>query len=300
MLDVKLTNNQHSVNFPQKECLSALEKDIAPTATFPLCFFTSFMAVTKLLSLYIFRFYLVILQLPHNNSSAVAASLPPSSDVELLLGKIRAALQDLFAMGGLKGFPSNGSPLSCNDLSSHKGQSFAFQRPLFTSTRSSASFCESLWFASEGAFRVPMLQSLYLEHQFVERDNPIELGWYSFLTYDVVWDDNMLSGALPPSIWNLCDKLVSLRLHGNMFAGLFLNRHCPNLPCKNLQFLDLGNNKFSGVFPEFITRFGGLKQLDLGNNMFTGSIPQSLAGLIRLEKRNLSHNNFSGVLTYFW
>ncbi|OMO54907.1 hypothetical protein CCACVL1_27475 [Corchorus capsularis] len=59
------------------------------------------------------------------------------------------------------------------------------------------------------------------------------------------------------------DWLVSLRLHANSLSGPLPEPALPNSTCKNLQSLDLGNNKFSGNFPEFITRFKALKELDL-------------------------------------
>lgn len=142
-----------------------------------------------------------------------------------------------------------------------------------------------------------MLQSLYLNINSLGGTIPLELGYSSSLS-DIDLGNNLLSGVLPPSIWNLCDKLVSLRLHGNLLSGSVPDPALPNSTCKSLQFLDLGGNKFTGNFPEFITRFLGLKQLDLGNNMFSGPIPENLAAL-SLEKLNLSHNNFSGVLPVF-
>ena len=107
--------------------------------------------------------------------------------------------------------------------------------------------------------------------------------------------DNLLNGSLPTSIWNLCDRLISLRLHGNSLSGSLPEPALPNSTCNSLQFLDLGHNKFSGNFPEFVTRFRILRLLDLANNVFSGSIPEGLGGL-NLEKLNLSYNNFSGVL----
>ena len=193
---------------------------------------------------------------------------------------------------------SNGTPLSCSDLSSpqwtnlslHKDPSLHLLSVQLPSANLSGSLPREL-----GEF--PLLQSLYLNINSLKGTIPLELGYSTSLS-DIDLGDNLLSGNLPPSIWNLCDKLVSLRLHGNSLSGTVPEPALPNSSCKSLQFLDLGSNKFSGNFPEFITRFGGLKQLDLGNNMFEGSIPQGLAGL-RLEKLNLSHNNFSGVLPFF-
>lgn len=108
----------------------------------------------------------------------------------------------------------------------------------------------------------------------------------------------MLTGTVPTSIWNLCDGLVSLKLHSNSLSGSLPGPALPNASCSNLGFLDLGQNKLTGVFPEFVTGFVGLKVLDLSSNTFYGEIPASLSGL-KLERLNLSYNNFSGVLPDF-
>lgn len=142
-----------------------------------------------------------------------------------------------------------------------------------------------------------MLQSLYLNVNSLSGTIPLELGYSSSLS-EIDLSNNLLTGALAPSIWNLCENLVSLRLHANSLSGPVPEPALPNSTCKNLQLLDLGDNKFSGNFPEFVTQFGGLKELDLGKNMISGTVPASLAQL-KLEKLNLSHNNFSGVLPVF-
>ncbi|XP_022152028.1 putative kinase-like protein TMKL1 isoform X2 [Momordica charantia] len=142
-----------------------------------------------------------------------------------------------------------------------------------------------------------MLQSLYLSINSLTGTIPLELGYSSSLS-DIDLSTNLLAGALPPSIWNLCEKLASVRLHGNSLSGSLPEPALPNSTCKNLEALDLGDNQISGTFPEFITRFQGLKVLDLGKNMLSGQIPQSL-GQLELEKLNLSNNNFSGMLPVF-
>jgi uncharacterized protein YjbI with pentapeptide repeats len=239
--------------------------------------------------------------------------LSGSTDVELLLGKIKASLQGntenlllsswnssvpLCQWRGLKWVFSNGSPLSCIDLSAPQWTNLSLYKDpslhLLSLQLPSANLTGSLP-RELGGFS--MLQSLYLNINSLGGTIPLELGYSSSLS-DIDLSDNVFSGALAPSVWNLCDRLVSLRLHGNSLTGSLPEPALPNTTCNNLQFLDLGSNKFSGSFPEFVTRFQGINELDLSGNMFSGPIPETLTGL-KLEKLNLSHNNFSGVLPFF-
>ncbi|XP_051142269.1 putative kinase-like protein TMKL1 isoform X2 [Andrographis paniculata] len=141
------------------------------------------------------------------------------------------------------------------------------------------------------------LQSLYLSVNSLTGAIPVELGYSTSLS-DIDLSHNLLEGSVPASIWNLCDGLISLKLHGNKLSDSPPEPALPDSNCKNLQFLDLGQNRFVGNFPEFIVGFHGLKELDLGDNMFSGQIPQTITGL-KLETLNLSHNNFTGVLPNF-
>ncbi|KAJ0052749.1 hypothetical protein Pint_01594 [Pistacia integerrima] len=267
------------------------------------------MAFFKLYSSYIFLF----LAIAFSASLTESLSSSSSQDVELLLGNIKASLQGntdnlllsswnlsvpLCQWRGLKWVFSNGSILSCTDLSSPQWTNLSLHRDLsihlYSIQLPSANLSGSLP-REVGEFS--MLQSLYLNINSLKGTIPLELGYSSSLS-DIDLGDNLFSGVLAPSIWNLCDKLVSLRLHGNSLSGALPGPALPNSTCKTFQFLDLGSNKFSGSFPEFITRFPSLKVLDLSNNMFSGSIPESLTGL-NLEKLNLSYNNLSGMLPFF-
>ncbi|XVF32249.1 hypothetical protein REPUB_Repub17cG0065200 [Reevesia pubescens] len=270
------------------------------------------MEVFKLYSFYIFSFFLFTKGLSTTLNESLSSS-SSSPNVELLLGKIKASLQGntenlllsswnssvpLCQWRGLKWAFSNGTPLSCNDLSSPQWTNLTLSKDpslhLVSLQLPSANLSGSLP-RELGEFS--MLQSLYLNINSLSGTIPLELGYSSSLS-DIDLSDNLLTGVLPPSIWNLCDRLVSLKLHGNSLSGSLPEPALPNSTCKNLQSLDFGNNKFSGNFPEFITRFQALKQLDLSGNMLSGSIPDSLATL-NFEKLNLSHNNFTGVLPVF-
>jgi hypothetical protein len=271
------------------------------------------MALLNLFSLYIVFFLLLFFFTEGTTLGEPAPLSSASSDVELLWGKIRASLQGntdnlllsswnasvpLCQWRGLKWVFSNGSPLLCSDVSSPQWTNLSlFKDPslhLLSLQLPSANLTGSLP-RELGEFS--MLQSLYLNINSLSGTIPLELGYSSSLS-DIDLGNNLLSGALAPSIWNLCDRLVSLRLHGNSLSGPVPEPALPNSTCKNLQVLDLGSNKLSGNFPEFVTQFHGLKELYLGDNVLSGSIPESLSGLT-LEKLNLSHNNFSGVLPVF-
>ncbi|XP_010532869.1 PREDICTED: putative kinase-like protein TMKL1 [Tarenaya hassleriana] len=242
-----------------------------------------------------------------------SSSSPESSDMKILLGKIKPSLQGnsdnlllsswnsslpVCQWRGVKWLFSDGSPLHCTDLSSPQWTNLSLFKDtslhLLSLQLPSANLTGSIP-REIGEFS--MLQSLFLNINSLTGSVPLELGYTSSLS-DVDLSGNTLAGVLPPSVWNLCDKLVSFRLHGNSLSGTLPEPALPDSTCDNLQVLDLGGNKFTGGFPEFITRFKGLKDLDLSSNVFEGPVHEGLAGL-KLERLNLSHNNFSGVLPNF-
>ncbi|KAK3032160.1 hypothetical protein RJ639_034985 [Escallonia herrerae] len=265
------------------------------------------MALLKLNSLY--TTFLVIF----TTSFTTLPLSSSSSEVELLLGKIKPTLQGktenlllsswnttvpLCQWQGLKWVFSNNTPLTCTDLSSPQWANLSlYEDPsvhLYSIQLPSAGLAGTL---PRELGELSTLRSLYLSVNSLFGNIPLELGYSSSLS-EVDFGNNLLNGSLPTSIWNLCDRLISLRLHGNFLTGSLPEPALPNATCKNLQFLDFGHNAFSGNIPEFITRFHGLKELDFGSNMLSGSVPIGIAEL-SLEKLNLSHNNFSGVLPNF-
>ncbi|KAG6429067.1 hypothetical protein SASPL_107106 [Salvia splendens] len=236
-----------------------------------------------------------------------------ASDVELLLQKIKPSLQGtsenlllltwnttvpLCQWRGLKWAFTNGSALLCTDLSSPQWTSVSLHKDPFLLLISlqlpSANLSGTL---PREIGQLTNLRSLYLSTNALSGPIPLELGYSTSLS-DLDLSHNLLKGSLPASVWNLCDRLVSLRLHGNALSGSIPDPALPDATCKNLQFLDFGENVFSGSFPEFVLEFHALKQLDLGDNEFSGPIPEAITGL-KLEKLNLSHNNFTGVLPKF-
>ncbi|KAK1266095.1 putative kinase-like protein TMKL1 [Acorus gramineus] len=236
-----------------------------------------------------------------------------SPDVSLLLTKIKPSLQGnsssttniqlstwnlstpLCAWRGLQWSLSDGDPLNCDVNPARTNLSLSRDPSLsLLSLRLPASGLSGSIPPEIG--RLSSLQSLFLGVNSLVGPIPLELGNAPSISA-VDLTGNLLSGPLPPSIWNLCNRLVSLRLHHNNLSGSLPSPALPNSTCPNLQVLDLGENGFRGDLPsDFATQFTNLTELDLGSNSFSGSFPPSLLGLNSLQKLNLSFNNFTGSL----
>nr|XP_043610975.1 putative kinase-like protein TMKL1 [Erigeron canadensis] len=244
--------------------------------------------------------------------SVVTASTV-TTDIELLLTRVKPSLQGegsnallsywntsipLCQWRGLKFVYTNGTPLVCTDTALSQWSNVTlFKDPnirLLSLQLPSANISGQLP-AELGDFAY--LQSLYLSVNSISGSIPFEIG-YSNSLLDIDLGYNLLSGSVPGSVWNLCEKLVSIRVHGNLLSGSIPKPGLPNVSCEGLVYVDFGQNKFSGNFPEFLTGFKGIKELDLSGNGFYGEIPNGLVNL-NLEKLNLSYNNFSGVLPNF-
>ncbi|XP_047333806.1 putative kinase-like protein TMKL1 [Impatiens glandulifera] len=266
------------------------------------------MAPINLHSLYIPPLLIILLFFSTNVSSSL--------DIELLLSKIRPSLQGqtdnillsswntsfpLCQWRGLKWVFSDGTLLPCADADHSSPQWTNLSLYTDPSLR-----LLSLQLPSAGLSgtlprelgELSSLQSLYLGVNTLTGSIPLELGYSSSLS-ELDLGNNLLNGSLPASIWNLCDRLSSIRLHGNSLSGEIPQPAFLNSSCNNLESLDLGENEFSGNFPDFVTKFLSLRELDLGKNDLSGSIPKTLTGLVSLEKLNLSYNNFTGVLPNF-
>ncbi|GAU44774.1 hypothetical protein TSUD_27430 [Trifolium subterraneum] len=97
-----------------------------------------------------------------------------------------------------------------------------------------------------------------------------------------------------------CSKLEGVSIASNNFGGV--------IPAtfgkfKNMQNLDLGQNKLSGDIPTFIDDIPdtigeciSLEYLSLQGNSFHGTIPSSLASLKSLQYVDLSRNQLSGPI----
>jgi len=206
----------------------------------------------------------------------LAAALPLASptsnpDVALLLTKVKPALQGqrpnaqlatwnastpLCLWRGLRWAMPDGRPLRCNAASSSRNLSLASDPALLlVSIRLPAAALAGHLPPDFGAFFA--LDSVYLAANALSGPVPLELVNVSSLSaLDLA--GNRLDGDLPTSIWNLCDRVTELRLHGNALTGAVPAPAGPNTTCDRLSVLDLGANRFSGGFPAFLTAFRGL------------------------------------------
>ncbi|RWW21554.1 hypothetical protein GW17_00014295 [Ensete ventricosum] len=242
---------------------------------------------------------------------SLASSEPSSADVVLLLDKIKPALQGSAANAELSSWNvslplclwrglrwsagGSAAEIRCEDDLAHRSNLSLSSDPslhLLSIRLPAAALAGSLP-PELGLFSY--LESLYLDVNSLTGPIPLELGNAPALS-DLDLTSNALDGVLPPSIWNLCDRLVSLRLHGNDLSGSVPDPAMPSSSCNKLKVLDLSDNRFQGSFPKFVSEFSGLEELDLSYNRFSGSITDSLGGLGKLVRLNLSYNNFTGPL----
>ncbi|KAL5181649.1 LRR receptor-like serine/threonine-protein kinase HSL2 [Glycine soja] len=84
-------------------------------------------------------------------------------------------------------------------------------------------------------------------------------------------------------------------------SNFLTNSISPNslLLCSHLRLLNLSDNYFVGVLPEFPPDFTELRELDLSKNNFTGDIPASFGQFPHLRTLVLSGNLLSGTIPPF-
>ncbi|KAK8277688.1 hypothetical protein V6Z11_D10G291600, partial [Gossypium hirsutum] len=107
---------------------------------------------------------------------------------------------------------------------------------------------------------------------------------------------NNLNGSIPPEVLELSSLSIELDLSSNYLTG--------QLPVeveklKNLGYLDVSQNKLSGLLPNNLGSCVSMEKLLLDGNSFEGSIPSSLSSLRGLEALDVSNNNLSGGIPEF-
>ncbi|XVE68591.1 hypothetical protein DITRI_Ditri09bG0080600 [Diplodiscus trichospermus] len=133
------------------------------------------------------------------------------------------------------------------------------------------------------------LRTLMLGLNNLEGGIPVEIGNLVRLE-ELFLGLNSLSGSVPHTIFN-SSAMTTISLPKNVLSGGLPSGTALWLP--NVQFFEVGDNKFSGSIPSSISNASRLIRLDLGNNLFSGSVPNTLGNLRHLQVLNLEHNNLT-------
>ncbi|XP_047949700.1 receptor kinase-like protein Xa21 [Salvia hispanica] len=119
---------------------------------------------------------------------------------------------------------------------------------------------------------------------------PRELGQRLHRLEELDLDMNMLSGSVPPEIFNISTlgvlSLTSTGLRGALPADI-----CSGSPF--VRYIYLSGNDISGRILDSISNCSQLIHLDLSVNRFTGILPHSLGSLRYLELLNVAGNNLT-------
>ncbi|XP_058219488.1 probable LRR receptor-like serine/threonine-protein kinase At3g47570 isoform X3 [Rhododendron vialii] len=134
---------------------------------------------------------------------------------------------------------------------------------------------------------------------------------------------NLLTGSIPSSISN-ATNLYNLGVNTNNFTGKMpsldklrnlqrlvasynhlgtgeaddLSFLSPLINATNLEWLELADNGFGGVFPEVITNFSiGLSYVNLYDNMMNGSIPRGIVNLVNLQLFAIGNNYLTAAIS---
>ncbi|KAJ7949604.1 putative Leucine-rich receptor-like kinase family protein [Quillaja saponaria] len=142
--------------------------------------------------------------------------------------------------------------------------------------------------------------TLGLRFSFLDLSNNLLSGtlpdcWKGFKELRVmILENNNFSGHIPTSIGSL-QQIQTLQLSKNIFSGEIQTLK----ECKDLKFIDLGDNKLDGEIPAWIGQhLPNLIVLRLRSNKLYGSIPITLCNLSALQILDLSLNNISGKIPY--
>ncbi|KAK9017214.1 hypothetical protein V6N11_079696 [Hibiscus sabdariffa] len=139
------------------------------------------------------------------------------------------------------------------------------------------------------------LTAVCLNQNSLEGKIPECIGNLSSSLLVINLEENNFHGKLPENFAETC-TLQSFRINNNQVEGP-LPQSLSN--CKDLNFLDVGNNYLKDTFPNWLGNLDQLQVLSLRSNRFYGKVDSSnvTVSFIRLRVIDLSHNNFSDYLS---
>jgi Leucine-rich repeat (LRR) protein len=141
------------------------------------------------------------------------------------------------------------------------------------------------------------LTQLHLHNNYKQDDSfgiygpiPESIGTLTLLK-ELRLDNNYVEGTLPPAIGDL-KNLEILRLESNNLYGSI--KTVAN--AKNLQYLHLWSNYFSGTISKGFGQLSQVVELFLDDNEFTGSIPSEMGLLSNAKYISLGINELEGTI----
>ncbi|KNA13056.1 hypothetical protein SOVF_120350 [Spinacia oleracea] len=172
-------------------------------------------------------------------------------------------------------------------------------------------------------FNLSLLTYLCLYQNDFEGNLPPDIGntlpllqWFSIF-------NNRFSGHIPTSISNASNlqvldlsknnlrgqvpslhklvNLIHLVLYSNSLGfgqAQDLNFVSSLANATNLQWLEIDQNKFKGVFPKIICKFSSITKLVLSDNNIAGEIPNCIENLAEMQMFDVSKNALSSVIPH--
>lgn len=187
-------------------------------------------------------------------------------------------------------FSSNPVPLLSDDLSFAMGAI----HPYFSSLFCGVVFSRlPSWFSNQG---MPVVHDMS-ENNFTGPLHRLGLGealMKKSPAYGFFVSGNQLTGALPSSLFELCQKFktLSLKLSRNKFWGALPADAMVN--CISLRQFEAAANRLIGIIPGGLGKLRHMIYLDLRLNSLSGELPSEVAQLQELQYLVLADNNLTG------